>query len=205
MPRRNRLTPEGEIIADPARGLFMGNRGILHDGEGRIIPRFRHRNWVCCVTAFKGRRRDLMAPGRYTELFFLDEAVALAAGHRPCGECRREAYARYRAAWATATGAGLPAPREIDRALHAARIAPRRGTKVTFAAPVESLPDFAFLRTDDGLAMILGDRLLPWAPGAYGSPLPRPASGLVEVLTPRPTVEALRAGYRPVLHPSAGA
>lgn len=204
MPRRNRVTPEGEIIADPARGLFMGNRGILHDGEGRIAAPFRHRNWVCCVTAFKGRRRELMTPGRYTELFFLDEAVALAAGHRPCGECRREAYARYRAAWAAAAGTGLPAPREMDRALHAARIAPRRGGKLTFAAPVESLPDFAFLRTGAGPAMVAGDRLLPWAPGGYGTPLPRPASGLVEVLTPLPSVAALRAGYRPALHSSAG-
>lgn len=201
----NRVTPEGAIITHPARGLFMGNRGILHDAEGRILAPFRHRGWVCCVTAFRGRRRELMAPGRYTELFFLDEAVALAAGHRPCGECRREAYARYRAAWAAATGTGLPTPHEMDRTLHAARILPRRGTKLTFAAGFETLPDFTFLRTGAGPAMTFGDRLLPWAPGAYGAPLPRPASGAVEVLTPRPTVEVLRAGYRPVLHPTAGA
>lgn len=204
MARRNRVTPEGEIIAHPGRGLLMGNRGILHDDGGRIVVRFRHRNWVCCVTEFRGRKRDLMAPGRYTELFFLDEAVALAAGHRPCGECRREAYGRYRAAWAAAAGTGLPAPGEMDRALHAARIVPRRGVKVAFAAPVESLPDFAFIRTGAGPAMVAGDRLLPWAPDGYGAALPRPAPGEVQVLTPRPSVEALRAGYRPVLHPSVG-
>ncbi len=207
MPRRNRVTPEGEIIADPARGLFMGNRGILHDDAGNIVRTHALPAWITCLLHFKDRKPPvpLVSPGRYTRLFFLDEAVALAAGHRPCGECRREAYGRYRAAWAAVAGTDLPAPREMDRALHAARIAPRRGTKVTFAAPVESLPDFAFLRTGAGPAMVAGDRLLPWAPGGYGTPLPRPASGLVEVLTPGPTIEVLRAGYRPVLHPSAGA
>jgi hypothetical protein len=203
MARQNRVTPEGEIIADPARGLLTGNRGILHGGPR---PRnWRNRAWITCLLAFRGHRQPLQATGTWTPLFFLDEAVALAAGHRPCAFCRREAWERFCAAWGRAAGAEAPRAAEVDRALHAARILPRRGTKVTFAAPVVSLPDFTFLRTDDGPVVILGDRLLPWAPGAYGSPLPRPASGLVEVLTPRPTVEALRAGYRPVLHPSAGA
>lgn len=202
MPRQNRVTPEGEIIADPAKGLFMGNRGILHDDAGRIVAPFRHTNWVCCVTAFKDRRRNLMAPGRYTELFFLDEAVALAAGHRPCGECRRADYARFRSAWAAATGAGLPAPKEMDRALHAARIVPRRRMQATFAAAPEWLPEGTFVRIASGPALILGDRVLPWSPGGYGVSLDRPATGEVQVLTPRPTVAALAAGYRPVLHHS---
>lgn len=203
MPRENRVTPEGEIIAHSARGLFMGNRGILHDDAGRITAPFRHTAWVCCVTAFRDRKRDLMAPGRYTELFFLDEAVALAAGHRPCGACRRADYAGFRAAWAAATGAGLPAPKAMDRALHAARLVPRRRTQRTFAALPDGLPDGTFVRVEGGPALILGDRLLPWTPGGYRAPLSRPATGEVEVLTPRPTVAALAAGYRPVLHPTA--
>ncbi|OYX45537.1 MAG: hypothetical protein B7Z02_00840 [Rhodobacterales bacterium 32-67-9] len=205
MPRQNRVTPEGEIIADPARGLFMGNRGVLHDDAGNIIAPFRHTNWVCCVTAFKNRKRDLMAPGLYTELFFLDEAVALAAGHRPCGECRRTDYARFRTAWAAATGAGLPAPKEMDRALQAARIVPRKRTQVTYTVQPAGLPDGTFVRISGRPALILGDRVLPWNPGGYGAPLERPATGEVQVLTPRPTVAALAFGYRPILHVSAGA
>lgn len=203
MARQNRVTPEGEIIAHPGRGLFMGNRGILHDGGGRIVAPFRHRNWVCCVTAFRGRNRTVMAPGRYTELFFLDEAVALAAGHRPCGECRRQDYAAFRASWAAATGDGLPDAPEMDRALHAARIAPRKCTQRTFEAEIGDLPDGTFIRAESGPAVILGGRLLPWSPEGYGTPRPRPATGRVTVLTPAPSVAVLRAGYRPVLHPSA--
>jgi hypothetical protein len=154
------------------------------------------------VTSFKGRRREIMAPGRYTELFFLDEAVALAAGHRPCGECRRRDYAAFRSAWAAA-GGGLPDPREMDRALHAARILPRRCTQVTFIADSADLPEGAFVRLATGPHLVRRETLLPWTPGGYGPPLPRPAGGPVTVLTPVPTVAVLRAGYRPVLHRSA--
>lgn len=205
MPRSNRVTPEGAIIADPARGLFMGNRGILHDGEGRIVRTHALPAWITCLLHFKDRPPPvpLVRPGHYTRLFFLDEAVALAAGHRPCAECRREAYQRFRAAWGQAHGTSAPLAPEMDRALHEARILPRRGMKVTFRAGIDSLPDFTFLRTGAGPAMILGAGLLPWTPAGYGAPLPRPAAGEVEVLTPRPTVALLRAGYRPVLHPSA--
>ncbi|PKP74474.1 MAG: hypothetical protein CVT84_08100 [Alphaproteobacteria bacterium HGW-Alphaproteobacteria-6] len=204
MARANRVTPEGQIVADPGRGLFMGNRGILHDAEGRILAPFRHRNWVCCVTAFKGRRREIMAPGRYTELFFLDEAVALAAGHRPCGECRRADYAAFRSAWAAANGTDLPTPRAMDRALHAARVTPRQRGQRRHEADLAALPDGTFIAGDAAPLMVLGARLLPWTPAGYGAPCPRPTGGRVAVLTPAPTVAVLRAGYRPVLHCSAG-
>ena len=203
MPRSNRVTPEGGIIADPARGLFTGNRGILCDEGGARRREWRNRAWICCVPRLRDHRQPLSSPRTWTPLFFLDEGVALAAGHRPCAYCRREAYQRFRAAWGQAEGTPAPLAPEMDRALHEARILPRRGTKVTFRAGIDSLPDFTFLRTGAGPAIVLGASLLPWTPDGYGPPLPRPTSGLVEVLTPRPTVAVLRAGYRPVLHPSA--
>lgn len=202
MARQNRVTPEGQIIADPARGLFMGNRGCLHDDQGRLGPaRWRHPHWVACVLAFKDRHRAIMAPHRYTELFFLDEAVALAAGHRPCAECRRADYLRYRAA---VTSAPLSAP-QIDHLLHAARVT-RTRAQVTHSAPLDDLPPGTFLRLP-GVApplLLHQDRLWPYTPAGYGAALPRPAGATVTVLTPRPSVAALRNGYRPVLHPSAG-
>ncbi|MBI1217841.1 MAG: hypothetical protein GC186_04765 [Rhodobacteraceae bacterium] len=201
MARQNRVTPEGEIVADPARGLFMGNRGCLHDDAGRIgTARWRHPHWVTCVLAFKGRRRPIMAPRRYTELFFLDEAVALAAGHRPCAECRRADYLRYRAAFASAP---LSAP-EMDRILHPARVT-RGRAQVTYSALVDDLPSGTFLRLPDGAAPLLltDNGLLPYTPSGYGAALPRPSQATVTVLTPAPTVLALRHGYRPVLHPTA--
>lgn len=205
MPRQNRVTPEGEIIATTARGLFLGNRGCLHDGAGRLgAARWRHPHWITCALAFKNRRRALMQPNHWTELFFLDEAVALAAGHRPCAECRRAAFEAFRAALASGLGtAPLPAPR-IDRLLHAARVT-RSRRQITHAAEIAGLPDGTFLRLPGRPAplLALGDRLLPYAPEGYGTPLPRPAGGVAEVLTPAPTVTALRAGYAPVLHPSA--
>jgi hypothetical protein len=203
MTRQNRVLPTGEIVADPARGLFMGNRGILHDAEGRLgTARWRHPHWVCCVLSFKGRRRAVMAPGRYTELFFLDEAVALAAGHRPCFECRRADYRRFLAAWESATGTALRGP-ALDRALHPARVT-RSRAQVRHAAPMEGLPDGTFVLADGIPHLVLGDSLRPFAPSGYGPPRPRPG-GTAEVLTPAPTVAALAAGYRAVLHDSAGA
>ena len=125
MPLQNRVTPAGEIIADPARGTLMGNRGILHDAQQRLgAARWRHRHWIYCRLAFKGRWREVMAPSRYTELFFLDEATALAAGHRPCCECQREDFRRFQAAWQQAFGHAASAG-AIDRALHEARVEPR--------------------------------------------------------------------------------
>ena len=202
MTRQNRLTPEGAIVADPARGMFMGNRGILHDDMGRITAPFRHRNWVCCVLEFKGRKRKLMQPGCYTELFFLDEAVALAAGHRPCAECRRADYNRFREAWAKATGS-KPSAKEIDAALHEVRVVPRLRVQRTHEADLTDLPDGTFIHLEGRPALLLGDSLLPWSPTGYAPPGPRPASGRVTVLTPAPTVATLRTGYRPTLHPSA--
>ncbi|HQU67536.1 MAG TPA: hypothetical protein PLI43_05005 [Albidovulum sp.] len=202
MARRNRVTPEGRIIADPARGMFMGNRGILCGSDGALRKPYQHRAWICCVLDWKGNRQPLASAHRWTPLFFLDEAVALAAGHRPCATCRRDAYNRFRAAWAAATGT-LRSAKEMDAAHHPARILPRQRTQVTHKAGIGGLPDGTFIGWNDTPTLILGDRLLPWSPSGYDPALPRPASGVVTVLTPAPTVAVLAAGYRPVLHETA--
>jgi hypothetical protein len=200
MPLRNRVTPEGEIVADPARGTLMGNRGRLHGVDGRFgAALWTTKAWIACALAFRGRRREIMAPGSFTELFFLDEATAFAAGHRPCAECRRAAYRGFRAHWEGAFG--LARAPEIDAALHAARVR-RDRSKVTFDAAAETLPDGTMIRTATGPALILGPALLPWGPGGYGAPRPRPR-GAVTVLTTAPVVALFRAGLRPGLHPSA--
>ncbi len=134
MALQNRVTPTGAIVADPARGCFMGNRGILHDDRKRLgRARWRHKHWIVCVLAFRGRWRRVMEPRRYTELFFLDEAVALAAGHRPCAECRRGRYQDFLAGWANGTGhaGAIPKAAELDGILHAARMDPRHRRQAT--------------------------------------------------------------------------
>ena len=198
MALQNRVTPFGDIIATPERGLMMGNRGILHDGNRRLgRRRWTHKAWICCVTEFRGRKRQVMAPGRYTELFFLDEAVALAAGHRPCFECRREAAKAYAACWG-----GSPRAGEMDRELHAERLDAR--CRRTHFRQSADLPDGAFASRDGFAWLVRGPLLLRYSPAGYDAAIRRPA-GAVEVLTPPATLRALRAGYAPLLHPSAEA
>lgn len=200
MPLRNRVLPTGEIVADPARGLFTGNRGSLAAAPGVLSRRrWTTKAWICCQLHWQGRRRPLMQPGTWTELFFLDEAVALAAGHRPCGYCRRGDYRRFHAAWARAfagDAATLRAP-EIDAALHAARTAPRETLPV---ADLPTLPDFTFLQTGDAIGLKLGARVLRYTPAGYDGTLT--PQGEVILLTPAPMRALLAAGYRPILHPS---
>lgn len=208
MSRQNRVDPFGEIVAVPARGTFMGNRGILHDPSGRLgAARWRLKAWLICLTAFNDRHRQVMAPNRYTELFFLDEATALAAGHRPCFECRRRRFLAYRDAWAAGTGwRGTAPPRvaDIDGRLHAERVEPRTRRKRTWTGDIADLPDGTMIaRPDDGALLVLGRHLLPWRFEGYGAPLPRPARGTVTILTPPSTVATLGAGYEPALHPTA--
>ena len=192
MPLQNRVQPTGEFLAHPSRGSFMGNRGVLHDDHRNLTnARWRHKAWVCCVTEFKNRRRTLMTPNRYTELFFHDEAVALAAGHRPCGECRR---ADYNAFLAAAGHTGKIA--EFDARLHAARAIPRVFQQRRHEAEAHDLPDGSFVFLEQGPALIWQDTALPFAPDGYQAPHASP-QGTVNVLTPPPTLEALRAGYVP--------
>lgn len=202
MARQNRVTPEGALEATPARGLLTGNRGVLHDAAGRIgTARWRHPHWIACSLTYKDWRRPIMAPGRWTELFFLDEAVALSAGHRPCALCRRADFNRFQAAWERAFGRREKVP-AIDAALQAARVQSRTRRQVTHADALEALPDGAFVRWQGEPHLVLGPRLLRWTHFGYDAAAPR-GSGTVEVLTPAPLVAVLRAGYRPLLHPSA--
>lgn len=146
MPRQNRVTPAGVIVATPERGTLMGNRGLLHDDEGRIVRAWRVKRWIACLLQFKERKRQVMSPGLYTELFFLDEATALAAGHRPYAECRRDRYNAFRDAWtAGGRGAGEVKATEIDSRLHEERLEPG-GTKRTFQANLDDVPDGVFVR-----------------------------------------------------------
>lgn len=209
MPRQNRVTPFGEFEATPARGLFMGNRGILHDDQGRLGPaRWRHKNWVACALSFKNRRRAIMAPGQYTEMFFSDEAVALAAGHRPCAECRRVDFQRFANAWQIAYArARPPKAGEMDGALHRARVF-RNKRQVTFRAKVGNLPDgtlVSFPEEPEAAWLIWRGHLYRWSHAGYHEARPVVPSEDVVVLTPEPTVRVLAAGYAPMIHSTAGA
>ncbi len=198
MTLQNRVTPFGDIIAAPERGTMMGNRGILHDACRKIGQRrWAHRAWICCVVEFRGRRRQVMTPRRYTELFFLDEAVAFAAGHRPCFECRREAAKAYAAGWG-----GNPRAAEMDRVLHAERLSGK--AQRTCSRDLAGLPDGAFIARRGVAWLVKGSRLLRYTPAGYDAAEARPA-GTVEALTPPATLRALSAGYEPLLHPSAEA
>jgi hypothetical protein len=206
MPRQNRVTPRGELIAVPDRGMFWGNRGSLLDAEGRLARYSRGRAWAICVLEFKGRRRQQWAPGRLTELYFLDEATGLAAGHRPCGECRYLDYQAFKRAWAAAHKggeAGVPGVQEIDSALHASRLA-GPGIRRTYRARVADLPEGAMVEVDGAPWLVFGGGLLAWTPGGYQDRRATDGAVAVTVITPRATVATLAAGYPPVIHPSAG-
>lgn len=206
MALQNRVTPRGEIVAHPARGGFMGNRGgRMHDEAKRLgTRRWATRAWIICVLEFRGRHREVMAPRRYTELFFLDEAVAIAAGHRPCAECRRQAFNRWRDAFRAGNGLAEP-PRagDMDRRLHIERLVPKTREKAVWTANVGELPDGAFVELDGVAHLVFGDALLPWSFEGYGVRRPRPRAGQVTVLTPQSSVATLGAGYRPEIAPSA--
>lgn len=208
MPRQNRVTPEGEIIATPARGMLMGNRGILHNAQQKIVMPYAHKAWIICQLQFKGRRRKLMQPGRYTELFFLDEATALAAGHRPCFECRRAEANGFRDAWMAGKKVDVPLKTaEMDAILHAERLTggfyKRNKKKQTFTAVPKNLPNGTFILWQERPFLIWEDALLVWSPSGYGPAVSQPRVEQVEVLTPPSTVAALANGYAPMLHDSA--
>ena len=206
MPLQNRVTPLGEVIATPERGLVYGNRGCLHDDEGVHRRAYATRRWIACRLAFKGRyRHPLRAPGRYTELFFLDEVTALAAGHRPCAECRREDYNRLLAVWSEIHPDQHGAD-EIDAQLHAERLDGREHR--LHRAGYRELPDGAFVLLDGRPHLVLGTRLLVWTLGGYGAAQPRPTRGRAEVITPPSLLAVLEQGWAPLvplLHPSADA
>jgi hypothetical protein len=210
MPLQNRVTPFGEIIATAARGLYMGNRGRLHN-EHRVLRR-QHSSetrWLVCVTEFRGRKRVPMSPRMYTELFFLDEATALAAGHRPCAECRNADYRRFKELWVRANRdhaerSPAPSAEEIDLQLQAERMN-AEGSKRSYRSACKALPDGVIVtRTDEPAAYLLWKgTLLRWTLAGYDACRPSEPKTIVNVLTPPSIVRAIAAGYVPAVHPTA--
>jgi hypothetical protein len=199
---QNRVTPMGDIVAIGLRGAWTGNRGNLH--QGTVVVRFHRGNlWITCALRYKDWRLSQWAPGRFTVLFFHDEAVALAAGHRPCALCRRDAYNAYRQAWAAGKGGPVPLAKEIDRHLHSERIMRGSHCRLLHGSSWPGLPKGVFVMLNDGPAIVLDDALVPWTSQGYTTALPRPRAGAVEVITPPSTVAALSAGYRPQIDPAA--
>ncbi len=193
-PAHNRVTPLGEIEAFPLRGAWTGNRGILH--RDREIVRFHASDlWITCALEFRGRWRKQWQPHQFTFLYFHDEAVSFAAGHRPCAECRRGAYNAYRAAWAEGLGVAPPSAKQINQQLHGERIVRGSHRRRFHRIPWVDLPDGAFVLFDEGPAVVVGDRLSPWAREGYRGHRPRPKRGIAEVITPPSSVAALRTGY----------
>ena len=198
MPLQNRVTPFGTIIATPERGTMLGNRGILHNAHKEIVRTSQVRRWLICVLEFKCRRRTIMKPGSYTELFFLDEATALAAGHRPCCECRRKDYKRFQDYWQKAFRI-RPTADQMDQQLQQDRR--EKGKKKTYQTELKNLPDGTFIAKDNRAWLIWNKSLWLWSPKGYTTRLPI-QNELVTVLTPEATVNILKAGYLPLFHPS---
>lgn len=208
MPKQNRVTPWGEIIATTARWTLMGNRGCLHDSQGNLRRAYQGKRWIICLLDFKNRQRTVMTPGQYTELFFLDEATALAAGHRPCAECQRERFRHFRAAWAAAnphlTGTPTPAVGVIDRVLHAERLQ-HTARPMLLLSQLDHLPDGTFIAPagEDNAYLRWQGQLLHWSPFGY-TPHSAPLTVTVATLiTPPSIVRTLAAGYAAGVHASA--
>ena len=203
MPLQNRVMPTGDIIATPHRGLFTGNRGIIHDPATRTLltRRWASQAWLTCVCEFRGRRREVMGGRSWTELFFLDEATALAAGHRPCFFCRRDDAIRFRAAWEEGNCVAQVRARDIDAVLHRERLSGGKKRLHARTMPLEELPDGAMVQQGTESFLMVRGRALLWSPAGYRQASNAPQDALL--LTPPSTLRALSAGYRPVLHPSA--
>jgi hypothetical protein len=202
MPLQNRVTPTGDIIATPHRGMFTGNRGIIHDPATKTLTRrWASQAWLTCLCEFRGWRREVMGGRSWTELFFLDEATAFAAGHRPCFFCRRDDANRFRAAWQQGNGVTRVLARHIDVVLHRERLSGGKKRLHPLTMPLRQLPDGAMLQQGNDSYLIARGRALLWSPSGY-----RETPNTVQdamLLTPPSTLRALSAGYRPVLHASA--
>jgi hypothetical protein len=199
---RNRVTPTGDIEAIPLRCAWTGNRGILHSGHE--IVRFHASDlWITCALEFRGRRHQQWQPHHYTFLYFHDEAVSFAAGHRPCAECRRHSYDAYRAGWAEELGVDVPSAKLMNQQLHGERIVHGTHRRRLHRMPWANLPDGAFVLLDTTPAAVIGDQLTEWTHEGYRSRRARPKQGTADVITPPSTVAVLRAGYPVQIDPSA--
>jgi hypothetical protein len=200
---RNRVTPDGDIVSIPLRGAWTGNRGILH--AGRQIVRYHGGNlWITCALTFHGRWNEQWRPHHFTWLYFHDEAVSFAAGHRPCGECRRASYVAYQDAWADGLGVARPSAGDMNRQLHGERIVRGTHRRRRHDLPWADLPDGTFVRLADAPALVNGGRLVEWTHEGYGTAHPRPARGTATVITPPSTITVLRMGYPVQIDESAG-
>ena len=195
MPHQNRVTPFGELIATEHRGTLTGNRGCLHDAAKRIRRHFVGKRWIHCLLEFKGRKREIMIPGHYTELFFLDEATALAAGHRPCAECQRERFKLFQSHWPGQSAVA------IDEVVHAERLDGKR--KRTYPARLGELPDGVLVAVEEQVYLLLSGSLLLWTLGGYAERTVAAPETEVRVLTPPSIVRAITAGYQVGIHPTA--
>ena len=204
MPLQNRVTPIGDIVATPHRGLFTGNRGIIHDPATKTLlnKRWSSPAWITCLCEFRGWRRPVMGRRSWTELFFLDEATAFAAGHRPCFFCRRDDAKRFRSCWESGNGVSDIRAKEIDAVLHQERLERGRKRLHPLPMPVAQLPDGAMVQRGENSFLIVQGRALQWSMVGYGRVDQKIND--VMLLTPPSTLRTIAAGYRPVLHPSKG-
>ena len=197
---QNRVDPWGNIIKTSARGSWMGNRGLLHDENQNIRRPFKLQAWLICLLEFRGRKRSVMAPRQYTELFFMDEATAFSAGHRPCFECRRKDYDRFKTLWIKANPEygynEKTSIRKIDEILHKDRIDPA-GAKITHTEALKDLPDGSFVIYKEHPAVVVRSSIYPWSPFGYENGVPLAGEEKLTVLTPKSVVNAFRAGYIP--------
>lgn len=203
MPLENRVSPTGTIERSSARGTLMGNRGVLHTANKELKRQFKIKAWITCLLEFKGRQRELMCPGSYTELFFLDEVTAFAAGHRPCAECRRPRYNEFRDAWISANndeGDSVIRAPQMDGVLHAERL--DDGQKVTWLHSLADLPHGTMFKAGDETYALFDGEVLKWDFEGYSAAQKGDLPKTVDVLTPRSVVNIFRSGFRPEFHPS---
>jgi hypothetical protein len=206
MPLQNRVDPWGRLHAVSSKGSLLGNRGILHNANREIIAPWKHKAWVTCALTFGNRRREIFSKGSYSELFFLDEATALAAGHRPCAECRRDRFNEFKSAWLTGNSEALTGKKqsitEIDRIMHAER-AVAGGGKRTYQAELGTLPSGVIVCIDDHAYLLWGQQLLLWSfDGYHASTIEAVSAQMATVLTPRSVVNAITKGFEPRVHGS---
>ena len=204
MARTNRVDPWGIVRAVPDRGTLLGNRGVIHDTHENVIRTHKSQAWITCRLEFKDITRPIMSPGKWTELFFLDEATAFSAGHRPCGYCRRDRFNEFKSAWLRANGDRLgQGPRgieRIDKVVHPERIS--QGRKVTYKAPLRNLPSGTMIEEGSQAYLVWNNNLFRWGFAGYSFDGVEPQCTVVSVLTPETYVRAFVEGFRPTVHSS---
>lgn len=204
---QNRVDPRGSLHAVAEHGTLMGNRGILHDSDNKIVKQWQHKSWVACVLSFPGPKRNLFSPNNYSELFFLDEATALSAGHRPCGFCQKPRFNLFKDIWFKANPSAVVGPSKrigaVDRALHVER-AVRGGGKVSYLATLADLPRGVMFESDGVIYLNWSSGHLPWSFKGYGLPVSIASSSSVKVLTPVSVVRMFANGFTPEVHATAG-